>query len=87
MDFEDHLDLEEFLFVDRQCRKCLRILSLVDHFYRTRPDRGKNASAYSYTCKQCQVKRNAANRKKRKDKPDIPYDPVPRFGPDIYPDW
>ena len=66
MDFEDDLELEEFVFVDRQCRKCLRTMSLVDHFYKTRPDRGKNASAYSYTCKQCQVKRNAANRKKKK---------------------
>ena len=27
MDFEDDLDLEEFLFVDRQCRKCLRTLT------------------------------------------------------------
>jgi len=66
MDFEDDLDLEEFLFVDRQCRKCLRTLTLVDHFYKTRPDRGKNMSAYSYICKQCTVKRNASYRKKKR---------------------
>ena len=66
MNLEEDFELEEFLFVDRQCRKCLRTLALVDHFYKTRPDRGKNMSAYSYICKQCTVKRNAAYRKKKR---------------------
>jgi|TARA_R100000482_G_scaffold95330_1_gene40104 hypothetical protein len=66
MNLEEDFELEEFLFVDRQCRKCLRTLTLVDHFYKTRPDRGKNMSAYSYICKQCTVKRNAAYRKKKR---------------------
>ena len=66
MNLEEDFELEEFLFVDRQCRKCLRTLTLVEHFYKTRPDRGKNMSAYSYICKQCTVKRNAAYRKKKR---------------------
>jgi hypothetical protein len=84
MDFQNEFELEHFLFVDRRCRKCLRTLSLIDNFYKSRPDRGKNASAYSYVCKTCTIKRVTQS---RKSKPDIPYDPVPRFGPDIYPDW
>lgn len=66
MDFEEELDLEHFLFVDRQCRKCLRTLSLRDNFYITRKDRGANASAYSYVCKYCTIKRNTAYRKKKR---------------------
>lgn len=77
MDFEDELDLEHFLFVDRQCRKCLRTLSLMDNFYKTRKDRGSNPSAYSYVCKQCTIKRIT---KSRKEKPR----PVKESD---YPDW
>lgn len=77
MDFEDELDLEHFLFVDRQCRKCLRTLSLIDNFYKTRKDRGSNPSAYSYVCKQCTIKRIT---KSRREKPR----PVKESD---YPDW
>jgi len=77
MDFEDELDLEHFLFVDRQCRKCLRTLSLMDNFYKTRKDRGSNPSAYSYVCKQCTIKRIT---KSRREKPR----PVKESD---YPDW
>lgn len=77
MDFEDELDLEHFLFVDRQCRKCLRTLSLIDNFYKTRKDRGSNPSAYSYVCKQCTIKRITKSRREK-----------PRPGKESdYPDW
>ena len=77
MNFEDELDLEHFLFVDRQCRKCLRTLSLIDNFYKTRKDRGSNPSAYSYVCKQCTIKRITRSRREK---------PRPVKESD-YPDW
>jgi hypothetical protein len=76
MDFDQQIELEHLLFVDRQCRKCLRTMSLLDNFYKTRKDRGNNVSAYSYECKQCTIKRISKNRKKYSK----------RFGND-YPDW
>jgi hypothetical protein len=72
------LDLEHFLFVDRQCRKCLRTMSLVDNFYITRKDRGSNPSAYSYECKQCTIKRISRSVKKYHK---------PRKVDENYPDW
>ena len=77
MDFGDELDLEHFLFVDRQCRKCLRTLGLIDNFYKTRKDRGSNPSAYSYVCKQCTIKRITKSRREQ---------PRPVKESD-YPDW
>ncbi len=77
MSLEDELSLEAFLFVDRQCRKCLRTLSLTDNFYKTRKDRGQNPSAYSYECKYCTKKRVSKTRKQK---------PKPRKESD-YPDW
>ena len=69
------------------CKICGETKNLVEEFYRTRKDKGPVPSSYAYECKECTVKRVMESRKKSKDKPDIPYDPVPRFGPDIYPDW
>jgi hypothetical protein len=74
---EDELGLEQFLFVDRQCRKCLRTLSLTDNFYKTRKDRGQNPSAYSYECKYCTKKRISKTRNS-KPKQRKEFD---------YPDW
>lgn len=72
------IDLEHFLFIDRQCRKCLRIMSLVDNFYLTRKDRGSNPSAYSYECKECTIKRiSRSGKKSTKD----------RDTHENYPDW
>jgi len=75
------IDLEHFLFVDRQCRKCLRIMSLVDNFYLTRKDRGSNPSAYSYVCKECTIKRvSKTYRAGIKHKKEVCID-------ENYPDW
>jgi hypothetical protein len=73
MDFEEEFELGDLIFVERQCRKCLRTLSLVEDFYKTRPDRGKSPSAYSYECKQCTIKRiSKARRQPRKWVTDYP---------------
>ena len=67
MDFDPHIDLEHLLFVDRRCRKCLRTMTLLDNFYKTRKDRGSFPSAYSYECKECTIKRISKSRRlKRK---------------------
>jgi len=87
MDLDGQIKLGHLLLNDRKCRTCGEIKNLIEGFYRTRRDRGPVASSYSYECKDCTIKRVMESRKKSKDKPDIPYDPVPRFGPDIYPDW
>jgi hypothetical protein len=63
MDFEEEFELGDLIFAERQCRKCLRTLSLVEDFYKTRPDRGKSPSAYSYECKQCTIRRVAKSRR------------------------
>lgn len=80
----DGFGLEHLLFVDRQCRKCLRSLSLIDNFYLTRKDKGSVPSAYSYECKQCTIKRiSRTERNARKSKAlqqNIP-------GQEVYPDW
>jgi hypothetical protein len=86
MNLEDEFELEHLLWEERKCRSCGEVKDLLTDFYRTRKGRS-TLSAYSYECKDCTVKRVVKTRKKSKDKPDIPYDPVPRFGPDIYPDW
>lgn len=83
-DLDGQLKLGHLLLQDRKCRTCGEIKNLVESFYRTRKDRGPVASSYSYECKDCTIKRII---KSRKNEPDIPYDPVPRFKPDVYPDW
>jgi len=56
MDFDDQVDLEHLLFLDRKCRTCGEMKNLLDDFYRTRKNR-TSASAYSYECKDCTKKR------------------------------
>ena len=81
MDLDGQIKLGHLLLQDRRCRVCGETKNLVEEFYRTRKDRGPVASSYSYECKECTKKRV-----KKKNKPDIPYDPVPRIK-DVYPDW
>ena len=83
MDFEEQIELNHLLLTERKCNKCGRTKNLVDGFYRTRKDRGPVRSSYSYECKECTIKRVS---KSRVEKPEIPYDPVPRIK-DVYPDW
>ena len=72
MDLDDQLELEHLLFLERKCRVCGKIRSLLDDFYLTRKDR-KLPSSYSYECKDCTIKRV----KKRK---------ISNFEME-YPDW
>jgi|TARA_B100000035_G_C20942100_1_gene528016 hypothetical protein len=65
MDFDDQIELEHLLFLDRKCRTCGVIKNLLNDFYRTRKDR-TSASAYSYECKECTIKRISSNRKIKK---------------------
>ncbi len=66
MDFNDQIELEHLLFLDRKCRVCGSIKNLLDDFYLTRRDRGTLPSAYSYECKECTVKRIKISRTKNK---------------------
>jgi uncharacterized protein YlaI len=65
MDFDDQIELEHLLFLERKCRICGIVKNLLNDFYRTRKDR-TSASAYSYECKECTIKRISTNRKSRK---------------------
>ena len=65
MDLDDQIELEHLLFFDRKCTSCGKVKSLMDDFYLTRKDRATVASAYSYECKVCTVKRVLENRKSR----------------------
>mgnify|MGYP001407251207 FL=1 len=56
MDFDDQVELEHLLFLDRKCRVCGKVKNLIDDFYKTRKDRTL-ASSYSYECKECTKKR------------------------------
>ena len=76
MDFDDQVELEHLLFLDRKCRVCGKVKSLLDDFYLTRKDRGTLPSAYSYECKECTVIRVTANRMSNKV-----------FDKWEYPDW
>ncbi len=63
MDFSDQINIEHILFLERKCRSCEQIKSLMDEFYLTRKGRGAFPSAYSYECKECTKKRIIKNRK------------------------
>ena len=63
MDFEDQVELEHLLFLDRKCRVCGKVKNLLSDFYKTRKDRTL-ASSYSYECKDCTVKRVKSKKKK-----------------------
>ena len=86
VNLDEDFELEHLLFKERKCRSCGQIKELLVDYYLSRKDRGKYPSSYSYECKQCTKKRVTESRKKRNDKPDIPYCSVPRIK-DIYPDW
>jgi len=74
MSFDDEIELEHLLFLERKCRVCGKVKNLMDDFYKTRKDRTL-ASSYSYECKDCTKKR--VNRKKIKVK-NVVWE---------YPDW
>jgi len=62
MDFDDQVELEHLLFFDRKCRVCGQVKNLIEDYYLTRKDRKTLASAYSYECKECTIKRVVVNR-------------------------
>ena len=76
MDIESQFDLEHLWLETRTCRVCGEEKNLIDGFYLTRKDRGTLASAYSYECKVCTVRRIVETRKKQQ--PHTDWD---------YPDW
>ena len=70
------MELDSQLLSDRRCRVCKETKNLIDGFYLTRKDRGTLASAYSYECKVCTIRRIVDSRKKS--------DPHTDWS---YPDW
>ncbi len=62
MDINQQINLEHLLFVDRKCRTCGEIKSLIEEFYLSRRDRGFIPSSYSYECKECTIKRITVSR-------------------------
>ena len=73
MSFDDEIELEHLLFLERKCRVCGKVKNLLNDFYKTRKDRTL-ASSYSYECKVCTVDRVKSTKKKK----DIVWE---------YPDW
>ena len=65
MDLDGAFELEHLLFLERKCRICGEIKSLLDDFYLTRKDRGVFPSSYSYECKACTKERISRNRKEK----------------------
>lgn len=79
MNFGDQINIEHILFLERKCRTCEEIKSLMDDFYLTRKGRGAFPSAYSYECKECTKRRIIGNRKKiKKFQNSVKWE---------YPDW
>ena len=72
MDLDDQLELEHLLFLERKCRVCGKVRSLLDDFYLTRKDR-KLPSSYSYECKDCTIKRIVESKKKKDPHADWQY--------------
>jgi hypothetical protein len=66
MNLGDQVDLEHLLFLERKCRSCNQIKSLLDDFYLSYRDRASLPSSYSYECKECTVNRIKKSRKKQK---------------------
>jgi hypothetical protein len=64
MDIDDQFEVEHLFLTERKCRVCGQVKDLLDGFYLTRKGRGDIASAYSYECKICTIKRISENRKK-----------------------
>lgn len=67
MDLDDQIELEHLLFSDRKCRVCGKVKSLMDDFYVTRKNKSTFASAYSYECKECTVRRISKSRKSKRN--------------------
>ena len=65
MDLNDQINIEHILFLERKCRVCGEIKSIMEDFYLTRKGKGAFPSAYSYECKDCTKKRIINNRKKK----------------------
>ena len=65
MDFEEHVDLEHLLFLDRRCKTCGEVKNLIEDYYQTRNKKGL-PSSYSYECKECMKARSIRNRNKIK---------------------
>jgi len=61
MSFDDEIELEHLLFLERKCRVCGKVKNLLNDFYKTRRDRTL-ASSYSYECKDCTKKRIVVSR-------------------------
>ncbi len=76
MDLDSEFELEHLLFKERECRVCHKKKNLLEDFYLTRKNRKPFASAYSYECKLCTVKRVVESRKKDR-----------AFADWTYPDW
>jgi hypothetical protein len=66
MDFDDQFELEHLFLTERKCRVCGEIKDLIDGYYLTRKGRGDIASAYSYECKICTIKRIKQSRNSNK---------------------
>lgn len=66
MDFDDQFELEHLFLTERKCRICGEVKDLIDGYYLTRKGRGDIASAYSYECKICTIKRIKQDRKTNK---------------------
>ena len=64
MEIDSQIRLGHLLLSDRKCRVCGETKNLIDGFYLTRKDRGTLASAYSYECKVCTVRRIVESRRK-----------------------
>ena len=64
MDLEDQFSLEHLIFQERKCRTCGKVKDLISDFYLIRKNKRPFASAYSYECKACTVKRVLDSRKK-----------------------
>jgi hypothetical protein len=65
MDIDDQFELEHLFLTERRCRICGQTKDLIDGFYLTRKGRSDIASAYSYECKICTVKRIKMSRKEK----------------------
>jgi hypothetical protein len=76
MDLEDQFSLEHLLFKERKCRTCGQVKDLLSDYYLTRKNRSTIASAYSYECKDCTIKRIVTSRMSSNI-----------FGRWEYPDW
>ena len=61
MNFDDQVELEHLLFLERKCRVCGKVKSLLDDYYKIRKNKTLESS-YSYECKDCTKKRISRSR-------------------------